>query len=119
MLQVHETSFIRSGLWALVPDLLEVLLKIAFVFFCREFLPAFQNSLGEFASAFLTEYLLILDHIALLIPSLLGKLVELYFDIPGVVICILKVVVVAQHEVLVIIEITLTNLLNEILEIGL
>ena len=117
LVQVHEACLTRPGLGALVPDILEVLLQVAFILFVRELFPVGENSLRELAGALLTQHLLVLDHVALLVPGLLSKLIELYFHVPRVVLRILQVVVVAQHEVLIVIEIAFTYLLNEVLEI--
>ena len=75
--------------------------------------------MGELFCATFTQCLLIFDHIALLIPSLLREFIELNFQVSLVVILILQVVVVAHDEVLVIVKVAFTDLLHKVLEVRL
>lgn len=73
----------------------------------------------ELAGALLTQNLLVLYHIALLVPGLLSEFIELYFHVPSVILRVLQIMVVAQHEVLIIIKVPLAYLLYKVLKIRL
>lgn len=117
--EIQIASFARARLLTLVPDLVKVLLQVAIILFVRELLPVGQHRVREFHRSFSRKHFLVLDHVALVVPGLLGKFAKLHLDITLVVLLVILSVVVGKQERLLIAVILFTYVINKVLELRL